>query len=183
MSEPGHRPLGERIPNKLHAVSCSLPTMRDVIGYETKNPETIARICSGYPRFVVHGLNQEVVGLFKRQHELDTQQVWLTASRQIADELVGWLGVAHARVIEDGGLWGVAHPPDHDLTLRARQFLQHTGGFLSSRQAEDHLVAAGRLEAVMEETVAVMRQTGCANHWRRVLAPRIPKRSSWPAAA
>lgn len=154
MSEPGHRPLGERIPKKLHAVSCSLPTMRDVIGYETKDPGTIARICSGYPRFVVHGLNQDVVELFKRHHGLEANPVWLTASRQIADELVAWLDGAGARVIEEGGLWGVTHPADDALSLRARQFLQHTGGFLSSRQAEDRLVAAGRMDKVAEETVA-----------------------------
>lgn len=154
MSEPGHRPLGERIPRKLHAVSCSLPTMRDVIGYETKDPGTIARICSGYPRFVVHGLNQEVVERFKRQHDLAAAQVWLTASRQIADELVGWLKPAVARVIEDGDIFGVTHPANDALSLRARQFLQHTGGFLSSRQAEDHLVAAGVVEPIEEETVS-----------------------------
>lgn len=153
MSELGHRPLGERIPNKLHAVSCSLPTMRDVIGYETKDPGTIARICSGYPRFVVHGLNQEVVELFRRQYGLNAEPVWLTASRQIADELVDWLGTDGARVIEGGGLWGVTHPIDDALSLRARQFLQHTGGFLSSRQAEDHLVASGRVDPVAEETM------------------------------
>jgi cystathionine gamma-synthase len=49
-----HLPLGQRIPASPHAVSCSLPTMRDVRGYEEKNPETMRRLTSGYPRFVVH---------------------------------------------------------------------------------------------------------------------------------
>ncbi len=35
-------PLGQRIPARLHAVSCSLPTMRAVIGYEEKIPTSRA---------------------------------------------------------------------------------------------------------------------------------------------
>ncbi len=159
-----HRPLGERIPRKLHAVSCSLPTMRDVVGYETKDPKTVARICSGYPRFVVHGLNQEVMALWKQKYGLKSDQLWLTASQRTAEELVAWLAPAEARVLEHGGIFGVTHPADNTLTLRARQFLQHTGGFLSSRHAEDQLVEAGRLQATPEETVDQEADTLLRNH-------------------
>ena len=37
-------PLGKRIPDELHAVSVSIPTMADVIGYEERDPDTIARM-------------------------------------------------------------------------------------------------------------------------------------------
>jgi hypothetical protein len=33
-----HLPLGRRIPDRLHAVSVSLPALRDLIGYEEKDP-------------------------------------------------------------------------------------------------------------------------------------------------
>jgi hypothetical protein len=36
MSVFQYLPLGRPIPDRLHAVSCSLPTMRDLIGYEEK---------------------------------------------------------------------------------------------------------------------------------------------------
>ncbi|MEZ5274897.1 MAG: PLP-dependent transferase [Opitutaceae bacterium] len=147
------RPLGERIPNKLHAVSCSLPTMGDVVGYETKQPEIIAQICSGYPRFVVHDLIRETTNLWRKRLGLDSEAFWLTASRQVAGELVAWLTPAEARVIDHDGIWGVAHPGEVSLILKARQFLQHTGGFLSSRQAEDHLVAAGMINRTHEDAI------------------------------
>ena len=41
MSAFAHLPLGQRIPPSVHGVSCSLPTMRDVIGYEEKDPEIL----------------------------------------------------------------------------------------------------------------------------------------------
>ena len=49
-----HIPLGQAIPNTPHAVSCSLPTMRSVHGYEQKDPEIVRQLTNGYPRFVVH---------------------------------------------------------------------------------------------------------------------------------
>lgn len=154
MNPPVERPLGERIPRKLHAVSCSLPTMRDVVGYETKQPEVIARICSGYPRFVVHDLIRETTLLWQARLGLETETLWLTASRQTAVELLSWLDSAGARMVDHDGLFGVAHPNDDTLLQKGRQFLQHTGGFLSSRQAEDQLVAAGLVELSQEEAVS-----------------------------
>ena len=54
MSVFHHLPLGRRIPDRLHAVSVSLPTMRDLVGYEEKDPAIVRQIASGYPRFVQH---------------------------------------------------------------------------------------------------------------------------------
>lgn len=45
---------GRRIPASEHAVSMSLPTMRDVIGYEEQECSVLQHVCSGYPRFVCH---------------------------------------------------------------------------------------------------------------------------------
>ena len=50
----GHFPLGQSIPPKEHAVCVSLPTVRDLVGYEEKKPETLSKLSSGYPRFVRH---------------------------------------------------------------------------------------------------------------------------------
>jgi cystathionine gamma-synthase len=47
-------PLGAPIPDSPHAVSCSLPTMAAVRGYEEKDPAVTASLRTGYPRFVVH---------------------------------------------------------------------------------------------------------------------------------
>ena len=46
--------LGSAIPPSPHAVSCSLPTMRSVRGYEEKDPVITQQLVAGYPRFVVN---------------------------------------------------------------------------------------------------------------------------------
>ena len=52
--------LGLALPDSVHAVSVSLPRWEDVVGYEEKKPEVMARLQSGYPRFVIHPLVREV---------------------------------------------------------------------------------------------------------------------------
>ena len=54
-------PLGQPIPASPHAVSCSLPTMRSVRGYEEKDPEIVRQLTNGYPRFVVHPFTKRLV--------------------------------------------------------------------------------------------------------------------------
>ena len=153
MSQLAPRPLGERIPRLLHAVSCSIPTMRDVIGYETKDPAVVDRFCSGYPRFVVHDLVHQMADRWSRRIKLGPKVLWLTASSRAAEELAAYLKPAPSAILEHEGIWGVAHSEDSEVAGQARLFLQHTGGVLSSRQAEDHLIKAGVLEPEPEELI------------------------------
>ena len=88
MSAFTHLPLGQRIPAGLHGVSCSLPTMRDVIGYEEKHPEVVAQLTSGYPRFVVHPFSRQAAAhLVRTQPGLSRHSLWLTASFRAAERL------------------------------------------------------------------------------------------------
>jgi cystathionine gamma-synthase len=144
-------PLGWRIPDRVHAVSCSLPTMRAVRGYEEKDPATVRQMASGYPRFVVHPLVRQLAVHLAAQHGLGGHTLWLTSSARLADELLVHLGVAHAVRFVADGVHGVAHPESPELAGRAKTFLQNTGGFLSSREAEDRLVRLGALPAVASE--------------------------------
>src|SRR5688572_33054112 len=78
-------PLGQRIPASPHAVSCSLPTMRDVRGFEEKNPETMRQLSSGYPRFVVHPFARQLAGhLVATTPALARRTLWLTSSHRMA---------------------------------------------------------------------------------------------------
>src|SRR6266567_5698964 len=52
--------LGHPIPPSIHAISVALPRWQDVVGYEEKKPEVLARLASGYPRFKIHALVQEI---------------------------------------------------------------------------------------------------------------------------
>ena len=136
-------PLGQRIPASPHAVSCSLPTLQAVRGYEEKNPETMRHLTSGYPRFVVHPFTKQLAAHFLASvAELAGKTLWLTTSARMAHLLVAQLaaGGFAASAFAHEGVHGVAHAPDAKAFARAKTFLQNIGGFLSSREAEDHLV-------------------------------------------
>jgi cystathionine gamma-synthase len=152
-----HLPLGRRIPDRTHAVSMSLPTMRDMIGYEEKDPAVVQHIASGYPRFVLHPFLSRLTGHLLRHHRLPDQTLWLTASARSAAELAAHLASTPAgrdasiRPFTDGTLLGVVHPESTDLFAAAKTFLQNTGMFLGSREAEDALVKLGILPAAEPE--------------------------------
>ena len=152
-------PLGAAIPPGPHAVSCSLPTMRSVRGYEEKDPEIVSHLANGYPRFVVHPFALRLAAhLVGAAPALAGQKLWLTSSARIAQNLLAHLDThtpGAARLFTDpAGLHGVAHPADSaPLAALAKTYLQNLGGFISSREAEDHLVRLGLLSAVHAEAM------------------------------
>jgi cystathionine gamma-synthase len=117
--------------------------MDAIHGYERKDPAITRHLTSGYPRFVVHPLLQELATELAQQHELTGQKLWLTSSAAMADRLAAHLGAAHVSRVSDHGVHGIAHLPTPELTARAKLFLQNVGGFLSSRAAEDELIRRG----------------------------------------
>lgn len=53
--------LGHRLPAHLpHAISVSFPTWEDNLGYVSAEPRVMTKMKSGYPRFKVHYLIEEV---------------------------------------------------------------------------------------------------------------------------
>src|SRR5208282_2684095 len=77
-------PLGRPIPDVPHAVSCSLPTMRAVRGYEEKDPAIVQQLSSGYPRFVVHPFARRLADEIASRHGLKNQRLWLATSASMA---------------------------------------------------------------------------------------------------
>jgi cystathionine gamma-synthase len=141
-------PLGQPIPEGVHSVSCSLPTMRSVRGYEEKDPEITRHMSSGYPRFIVHPFARELAGHIAASRGLAGSTLWLASSERMARDLADHLNDRpgagdRAEVVAQDGIHGVSHPGSPELAGRAKLFLQHLGGFLSSREAEDHLVRLG----------------------------------------
>jgi cystathionine gamma-synthase len=176
MSAFEHLPLGHRIPDRPHAVSCSLPTLRDLIGYEEKDPVVTSRMALGYPRFVLHPCLRELTERLARRHGLAGRTLWLTPSARsaagLADHLAGPAarrGAAVARFAGDG-LHGVTHPEHAELYATAKTFLQNTGLFLSSREAEDALERLGGRPAAAEELFA----GDAGAEVRRVLRRALP---------
>ncbi|MFZ5497101.1 MAG: PLP-dependent transferase [Verrucomicrobiota bacterium] len=148
-------PLGQSIPASPHAVSCSLPTMRAVRGYEEKDPEIVRQLGNGYPRFVIHPFARRLAAHFTAASPaLHGRTLWFTSSAAMARALVAHLTSARgAELYTQHGLFGVSHPDSPDTSARAKVFLQNLGGFLSSREAEDHLVALKLLPAPHPEDV------------------------------
>ena len=147
-------PLGQRIPGSPHSVACSLPTLRDIIGYEEGQPETTRHITSGYPRFVVHSHARLLCVHLGIRSELAGRSLWLVSSAKMAAALADHLGrsqPAEAVPFCIDGIDGVAHRDTPELNARGKVFLQHLGGFLSSRAAEDHLVQLGVLASAVSE--------------------------------
>lgn len=155
--------LGCPIPASTHAVSVTLPRWRDVVGYEEKSAEVLARLTSGYPRFVVHPLVQEVA---KR---LGGERPCLPfPSAKVAErcaEFVGRISGETTKVVSHDGLYAVMAEGGPGYTA-LRTFWQHTGLIVCSRQAEAFL--AGRKPTTDDDAVrAALRKRlaefyGCA---------------------
>jgi cystathionine gamma-synthase len=152
MSPFAHLPLGQRIPGSMHSVSCSLPTMGAVIGYEEKDPGVVRHLTSGYPRFVVHAFARQLAQLIAEKRGWRGRTLWLTSSERMAGELARHLGLG-AQTFAIDGLQGVSHAENSELAGRAKAFLQNVGGFLSSREAEDRLVRLGAVPAATPENL------------------------------
>lgn len=165
-------PLGQRIPPSPHAVSCSLPRMRDVRGYEEKDPETMRHLTSGYPRFVVHPFARELAAHFvATQPALAGRTLWLTSSEPMARALVAHVGTG-AEFFAADALFGASHPAASELHARAKTFLQNIGGFISSREAEDQLVRRGLRPAIHPEEIF---RGDAAAEIRRILRRALPE--------
>lgn len=146
-------PCGQRIPNVEHAVSMSLPTLEDVIGYEERSEPVMASICSGYPRFVNHWMVNRVQHLLRERYAPDALVLPLH-DKAACLRLMQFLRQDLA-CIDDLPFGALILPDDcpRPLLRDALTFLQHTGMMLSSRQAEDYLVQQGVVEKASVEQV------------------------------
>lgn len=155
-SQLKHHPLGARVPDSTHAVVVSLPTMADLIGYETAAPETMAHIRTGYPRFKRHPFVERLALAFAREVGAAGRALFPVCSRLAAEAALAFSGARDTRVDAAPGGWflaslGATEPAE--VALRASKYLQHTGVLLSSREAEDRLVARGELDAAQPEAL------------------------------
>src|SRR5512142_2136532 len=113
--------VGQPIPPSQHAVSVSLPRWQDVVGYEEKKPEVVDHLTSGYPRFVVHALVQDLA------RELGGGEPCLPfPSVRVAEQAAQFVrstAAVEAKVVENCGIAGViAAGPGHTAL---RSFWQH----------------------------------------------------------
>ena len=146
--------------------------MHAVRGYEEKNPEVVRHLTNGYPRFVVHPFAKKLAAHFLATiPALKARTLWLTSSAPMAHALVAHLGSASgAELFVQDRVHGVSHPADAATFALAKTFLQNLGGFMASREAEDHLVALGLIPAAhAEELFAGDAGAEIRRHLRTVL--------------
>lgn len=162
-------PLGKRVPSGEHAICVSLPSIADVVGYETKDPAVMEKVRTGYPRFVVHHLVARMIELLLREAGVTNRAGVALPSERAAVELAEFLDSDVRLHLSDDCV--LAHfPQDKDLRARAKSFLQHTGLSVSSRYAEDFLHSRGLLDSTREET---MDEEEAHVHVRKVIAEAL----------
>lgn len=129
------RPLGAPIPDGVHAVSVSLPTWADVVGYEDGDANVVAAISSGYPRFVVHPAVQTLCTRIAETHAGAGETVMIWPSTAAALRCVDWLArQGHAaRAISMGAIAATVFAQGAQTAVR--QMWQHSGDIVSSRRA------------------------------------------------
>ena len=144
--------LGRPIPASKHAVSVALPRWEDVVGYEEKRPEVLERLATGYPRFVVNPLVQEL-GRHIGAGQLCLPFPSQSAAQQAA-AFAERVGGAKTQVVVRGGVFGVLTTAEGMAALKS--FWQHTGLIVSSRQAEA-LLHGRRAPSKLPEAYSLLR--------------------------
>lgn len=146
--------LGRPLPDSPHAITVAMPRWDDVVGYEEKRPETMARLRSGYPRFWVHPLVRAVA------EALAPGRPCLPfPSARVAAQAAGYVRQstgAPAELVHRDAVTGVVTDALGEPALRA--FWQHTGWILSTRQAEAFLAGRGEPAETAEARRALRRQ-------------------------
>jgi cystathionine gamma-synthase len=146
--------LGQPMPESLHAISMALPRWQDVVAYEEKDAEVSSRLEIGYPRFVIHPLVKDLAGRIA-----GTQPCLPFPSLQCAEwvrDFVHNRTGAEARIVPYGKVFGVVTDPAGSIALK--EFWQHTGLIVSSRQAEAELAGGTVVGEAMEVRDSLRRQ-------------------------
>lgn len=128
-------PLGHSINGSPHSVCVSLPTMADVIGYEEKDPAVLQAFRAGYPRFFRNPIIQELAVLWESQGLIQPGDPLLPTAA-VATDLCHFLHIEPVAIPIRGMAWTIPLHRFPDKREDALAFLRHTGGGLSSREAE-----------------------------------------------
>jgi cystathionine gamma-synthase len=147
-----HFPLGHSVVDSPHSVCVSLPSFADVIGYEEKDPATVAAMRSGYPRFFENPLISQLRSWVEHTHLPTGHAAILTATQAAARDCVAFSGGGSVFSLQLSAttppLCGVSVPLALTAVLAAaKAWRQHTGCGISSRCAEDYLLALGLIRA------------------------------------
>ncbi|KAG2069557.1 PLP-dependent transferase [Suillus decipiens] len=150
-------PLGSTVPPfTQHAISVSLPTWADNVGYEEGEKRVVDAMVSGYPRFFIHLSIEKLARICEQKFGVPNEKCLLFPSKKIADRCRSFMidraslagTPTHARLVqyhidpEDTPLPSPQPTVELHIVLFpteawpfAKQFWQHTGLGISSRLA------------------------------------------------
>ncbi|MFK7002419.1 hypothetical protein BWK63_02960 [Flavobacterium covae] len=143
---------GKSIPyDNPHAVSVSLPTIDDVVGYEEGDENIIEKMESGYPRFFRNRLVQRLVDYVQKKNELTEEYLILPLSSQKAYEIL--CKMIHIRLdfIPLLDCVFLKIKSDHYLLKTIHAYIRNTGLIMSSRKAEKILFDLGLITHIYKE--------------------------------
>lgn len=149
--------IGETIPaNTPHAVSVTLPTWEATVGYEKGEDWVVSKMTSGYPRFFIHSLIQQLAKGIEAKYGRDGERCMVFPTYKVAKRCREFIkektslslvlvrvlqlstrapkdDVEKSTVIETN--IGVVFFPLSEFSL-AKNYWQHLGEGISSRMAE-----------------------------------------------
>lgn len=189
---PPQIPLGSSVPALTnHAISVSLPQWDDNIAYEEGDPRVTSRMVTGYPRFFIHRSIQKLQSLLLSKFGHEGEACMLFPSPRVASEARDFLASRQppvsSRTVEYVVTPGAKSLPsartsdidcielqilffDKSDFPSAKQFWQHTGDGITSRQAERALAFLGEAPAGAAAPAAsqtVKPVTGRNRHYAR----------------
>ena len=158
--------VGEPLPaGTIHAVSVSMPKWQDVIDYEEGNPDLMASLKTGYPRFVLHPLLLQLLDRYRKDWSLTSDQsMLLFPSLKVAEECRAYILQRSEQEPSDtvmlktaiGNIVAVI-VPEH-LGCYLREFWQHAGLIVSSRCVEDILQGTFDWHDVNDPSVELLQK-------------------------
>lgn len=192
--------IGATIPNDTaHAVSVTLPTWEATVGYEEGEEWVVSKMRSGYPRFFIHGLIQELCRNIEAKYGRDGEKCMIFPSYKVAKRCRDFikrrqdLGLklsvrilqlsTPAPATDDEKSFivesdiGVCFFPEEDFSI-AKQYWQHSGEGISSRMGEYLLRELFHKEKAVRK-LATLKQELQAQRIQRK-SPSISKSFSQP---
>jgi cystathionine gamma-synthase len=154
-----HIPCGRSMPlNNPHAVSVSLPSIADVIGYEENDPKVKDKIESAYPRFITNRFVAKAAIHIAKQQGIDSNRELIPVSSEgVFDLIEQYIGKGFDK-ITSSGFPLISIKKDSPLLLGIKYLIQHAGLIPSSRQAEDYLLKNKLIDHEFEEELAPAKQ-------------------------
>jgi len=140
-------------PHTPHAISVSLPTWRDNVGYEEGEERVVSAMASGYPRFFIHLSIRKLASVYGHKYGLNSEQCMLFPARVIAEDCRDFIIRRSSEDVQPRLIDLFIAPEDVQRTPTntvhlyivlvpadkfklAKEFWQHTGLGISSRLAE-----------------------------------------------